>query len=116
MLEITIEYRHGILFVRLGGMLTKKTYSLLQDTVTDIIEKGGITYLVFNLEHLTQIDDTGINCLISNYNLVNQNKGLSMICGIKDNLKQILNQNKIFNFFHKISDELSAMKVIEWNS
>ena len=69
MLEINMEFRKGILFIRLSGVLNEKTVEKLEKEVTDLVEENGIRNLVFNLEEVTNIDINGINALLQNYKL-----------------------------------------------
>ena len=56
MLKINMEFRKGILFVRLKGELNKYTYKGLNDYLSPIIEEQGIKYLVINLACLNKMD------------------------------------------------------------
>ena len=53
MLGINIEFAKGVLFVRLDGILNNKNVSSVENTVTKIINDGGLRYLVFNVNNLT---------------------------------------------------------------
>ncbi len=91
MLKINLEYRKGILFVRLKGSLSKLTYNALNNYLIPIIKDYGIKYIVFNLEKLDLIDDYGkysINMII---NETKKNLGKGYICNTKVNFKNNLN-------------------------
>lgn len=42
MLDINIEFRKGIAFIRLAGILNKTTVGKMNDEVTDMIRDNGI--------------------------------------------------------------------------
>ena len=67
MLDIDIEFRKGIVFIRLSGILNKTTVSKLNDEVTDMIRDNGIRNVIFNISEVTYIDIKGINTLFYNY-------------------------------------------------
>ena len=56
MLEITKEFRKGILFVRLKGVLNKDTVSYLNKEVTKVVADMQFHNVLFNVEELTSID------------------------------------------------------------
>ncbi len=113
MLNINMEFRKGILFVRLAGELTKNTYSKLNDEVTILVKENGIRNIVFNVSELEQIDMKGISFLYYNYELCNRNNGKILVCGLKsENVKHRLRHSRILNYMYEVSDELKAMETI----
>ena len=110
MLNIIVEFRKGILFVRLEGELTKNTYHKLDEEVTTLIKENRIRNVVFNIENLTNIDMKGISFLYYNYEICNYNKGKIMVCGLKDEkIKTRIKNSHLLNYMYEISDELVAI-------
>lgn len=107
MLEIDMEFKKGILFVRLKGILNGDTCTNLEDDLTSLIRNNGIRYVLLNLNDLTYIDKYGINVIIKNYLNISSNEGKLIIVGISklfdynsniiDNLYQINEEEKAFN-------------------
>lgn len=113
MLEINMEFRKGILFIRLSGNLDKITVTKLHEEVTDIVKENGIRNIVFNVEQLRQIDMEGINALLYNYKLCQKNNGKSLLCGIQnEQVKNKISKSHILKYMNEIHDELSAFKMI----
>lgn len=113
LLDIDMEFRKGILFVRLYGVLVKNTISKLHKEVTDLIKDNGVCNVVFNIKGLDSIDCYGINALLYNYELCKQNNGKTLLCGINNTLvKHRLNNSRLLNYMYEISDELSAINAI----
>ena len=112
MLTICMEFRRGILFVRLKGHLNKKTISKLNKKVTSVIEKTGINNVVFNLENLKSIDFKGISSLLYIYEMCRKNDGNSLVCGNNDNIKYKLKKTRLLNYIYEIPEELSAIKIL----
>lgn len=110
-LNISYEFRKGILFIRLVGELTKFTSLKLKSEITDMIEDNGITNVVFNISKLKFIDDEGISCLIKNFEICKKNNGSALLCSSNKNNKIIFSNKEIFNDF--IDNELSAFEKIE---
>ena len=111
MLDIILEFRKGILFVRLKGELTKKTVSVFYEQVTNVIYNNGIHNTVINLEFVSQIDLQGMNALLYCYELSKKNKGRAIICGIKnEEVKNRLNKGGILNYLKEISSELEVLE------
>lgn len=114
MLEINMECRRGILFVRLEGELVKETVEKLNHEVTELVKEAGIRNIVFNIERLSAIDMKGISTLFYNYELCKNNKGKSMLCGVdKTAVKQKILNSRILKYMSETSDELSACRLFE---
>lgn len=113
MLDITMEFRKGLLFVRLNGVLNKTTIDKLNNEVTDLIKDNGIKNIVFNIDGLTSIDLKGINSLLYNYELCKMNDGKAMLCGINNSrVRYRINNSRLLNYMYEVSDELSAINMI----
>lgn len=111
MLEINMEFRKGILFVRLIGELTKNTYKKVNDEITTLIKENGIRNVVFNIEQLEKIDMKGISFLYYNYELCNYNNGKILLCGLNDDkIKKRIKNSRLLNYMYEVSDELVAIK------
>lgn len=114
MLNIILEFRKGVLFVRLRGELTKNTIYTFYEQVTDIIEKNGIHNIVINIQYLSLIDFKGMNALLYCYELSKRNKGNTMICGLNNEfIKNRLYRGGILNYLKEIQNELDVLKKIE---
>ena len=113
MLTITTEYRHGILFVRLQGHLISSTVSRLNKEVDSWL-LGGITNIVFNVVDVDRIDNSGNDALFHYYQLVNENDGHSLICGVNNHINNNLKKSDLLKYVYEISDELNAIKVMKW--
>lgn len=113
MLDINIEFHKGILFIRLEGTLNKNTVDKLKKEVTTLIKENGIRNIVFNIGGLSSIDCYGINALLNSYEICRDNKGKTLLCGIKNNLvKHRIENSRLLKYMYETSDELSAINVI----
>lgn len=114
MLNIDIECRRGIFFVRLNGILNNETIYKIKEEVLDIIQINGIKYLVFNFEDLCYIDTSGIKLLKKISKSIKNNYGNIYVCGIKSNIvrNKILNSN-ILEYIKEINGELSILKQMQ---
>lgn len=112
MLEVNKEFRKGILFVRLKGILNKDTVPYLNKEVTKLVADMQIQNVVFNICELEGIDMHGVNAILYNYNLCKEVNGISMLCGVNNKIKNLINKSSINEMF-QIKDELTALKVIK---
>ncbi len=103
MLKMNMEFRKGILFVRLKGVLTKKTASSLNNYLIPVINKHGIKFLVYNLKNIKEIDNYGKASLKKGLLACIKNKGDCFLC----------NTSLQFNDFKIVRDELTALSLIE---
>lgn len=114
MLDIIIEFRKGILFVRLGGDLIRNTIQSFHDEVTNTITENGIYNIVFNFDNLKSIDFKGMNAILYCYEVCSKKNGEVVICGnINDDIKNRLNKARIFNYMKQVSSELDVLETIE---
>lgn len=104
MLKINLEYRKGILFVRLKGNLNKNTASKFMEYTIPIIEDYGIKYMVYNLDGLMSIDSIGENALVSGGKSIKNNDGIVLL--INNRINTSLR-------FDTISDELVALDLLK---
>lgn len=113
MLDTTLEFRKGILFVRLVGKLDHCTSKQLQSDVTDKVIQNGIQKVVFNLEQLEDIDMKGINLLLYNYEICRERNGNCYICNIpNEKIYRKLKKYRTFNYLLKRDNELSILHEI----
>lgn len=111
MLNIDLEYKKGILFLRLDGILNEKTSCILKDAIKELVNKVGIKYLLINFEKLYEIDKEGITTIINSYNTYLKNRGKLMICGY-DNIKLNIESSDLINYAEKTINEISAFNLI----
>lgn len=104
MLKINMEYRKGVLFIRLKGNLTKETVNSLNEYLIPVITKQGIKYIVYNLGAVTVIDNYGKASLKKGVEAAKLNQGEGLIC----NTHLTLN-----NEFKIVKNELAALSLIE---
>jgi len=102
-LNTNIEFRKGILFIRLDGILDKYTVNNLDD-IYKFINENNIKKIVFNLNEIKKIDEVGNNNLYNLYKKFIKNKVSSMF----------VDNDFITYKVNKIPNELKAMEVI-WN-
>jgi len=108
-----MEFRKGILFVRLGGVLTKRTIDKMNSEVTTLIKDNGIRNIVFNISNLTSIDIKGINSLFYNYELCRSNQGKSLVCGMNNDIvRERIKNSRLLNYMYEASDELAAINIM----
>lgn len=113
MLEISLEFRKGILFVRLIGELKKETISLLQTEVTDMVLCNGIQYIVFNIGELTHIDMKGMSALLYHYEICKNRKGNCYICNIPSEIMRLkLQKNRILKYIPEMDNELTILHAV----
>ena len=104
MLKINMEYRKGILFIRLKGELTKFNYLDLINYLSAIIRDKGIKYLVFNLSYLDLVDNYGKDAIKTIISEVKRNSGKGLVCKTKINFEEKV---------RIIDSELCAMQILK---
>ncbi|MBO6195710.1 MAG: hypothetical protein J6O56_05180 [Bacilli bacterium] len=107
MLDVNIEFVGGILFVRLEGKINNSSVSSVNSSLTDIIIKGGIKNIVFNISNAVIEERVS---LFDNCNLLIKNNGGKMfLCGLKNKIESVISSNQKCEM---ITNELSALNRI----
>ena len=110
MLDIDIEPRYGILFIRLSGTLNKKNYKDLSD-IDNLLKQVGIRNVVFNIQNLNEIDKEGGKALSKSCKIGKSNNGSILLC-VKDNEEVTEKISFLLDKIGIVEDELSALKKI----
>ena len=105
-IDTCIEFRRGILFIRISGVITKDTFQKYNDEINNMIKVNGIKKVVLNLEKAKEIDLKGINLLYYTYEIVKENKGELYFTNINDNIKHRINKSHILKYVKIIENEL----------
>lgn len=109
MLRMDMEYNHGILFIRLDGVLNRSTSYKLNNYLVPVILKHKIKYLVYNLFLLESLDEAGIDAILNTKCAVKTNRGKMYLCEIPLEYKKELKKLGL----KETTSELSAMKLIK---
>lgn len=113
MLDINTEFRKGILFIRLTGVLNEKTFHKLEKEVNELVKENRISKVVFNVNELISIDLKGIDSIYNNYKICKKNNGRCLLCNLKNStVKNIIRNSKLSKYMFEASDELSAINVM----
>ncbi|MBQ1496616.1 MAG: hypothetical protein IIZ40_04660 [Bacilli bacterium] len=108
MIDVNFEFERGILFVRLEGNINNKSVSSVNKNLTDIINRGGIKYLVFNINNALIEEEIS---LFDNCNkLIKNNGGKLFLCGLKNKIENVISSN--YDGCISVNNELSALKMI----
>jgi len=105
MLDVNFEFVGGVLFVRLEGKINNDSISSVKDNLIEIIKKGGIKYLVFNITK--SIIEERVDLFDDCNSLVKNNNGKMYICGLKNKLESVVSFK-----CETVKNELSVLKKI----
>lgn len=114
MFQIEMEFIRGMLFVRLEGILSKRTSKQLNQVLDRMINEQGIRYFVINLENLKSIDESGIQSIVDHYFDAIMHDGKLVVCGYDQvaNRKVTKEVNLVFQNIESSSNELGAFRLI----
>ncbi len=104
MLKINMEYRKGILFVRLKGNLNANTSNKFLEYVVPIIKDYGIRYVVYNLGELVCLDETGERALVQAGEEAKTNQGKVLI--VNNKINTVVD-------YDNVSNELVALNLLK---
>ena len=103
MLKVLMEFRKGILFIRLFGILNDNTVDKFNKEVKEVIISSGIMYVVLNISELNDISKTGIKEIKKLRKIILKTGGSFFLFGgdIKE-LKSLVNLENELNVFEKV--------------
>lgn len=104
-MDINFEFRKGIFFIRLEGILNKEASIKLSRKLDYFINTQGVKYFVINLEKVFITDYSFFNMLEEKYKDVKLHDGKLIICGYNNNFLECSD--------YQASNELMAFKLIE---
>ena len=114
MLKIEMEFKKGIFFIRLSGMLTQNNVDKFINECVPVVLKHGIKYVVINLDKVNAIDLKGIEALMKINDIVRQNMGRTTLCSMTNKeVKNIIRKSNYNNSFFETSNELTALGVMK---
>lgn len=114
MIKINLEFKKGILFIRVKGSLISNSNKEFRNEVFPVVLKHEFKYIVLNFEELTQLDECGIETLIDLNNIVVSCKGQATICNITNNeIKDKIYNSEISNCYYQTNTELTAIGVFK---
>lgn len=110
MIKFNLEFRKGILFVRIDRKLNKSDFNININQFKRIIKSIGIKYIVFNFNRIKEDDYFNIKFVINNYDLIKKNNGRLFLCGdIDNNLSNMFMNMKI----NKLDNEIEVFNYIK---
>lgn len=103
MLKVLMEFRKGILFVRLYGSLNKDTLETFKLEVKEVIVNSGIRFVVLNVDNLESISEEGVKEIKSLKKILNKLEGQFFLFGgeIKE-LKSLVNLENELKVFERV--------------
>ena len=109
MLDIDMEFKHGILIVRLKGILDGDTITMFTNDLEEVIKNNGVKYVLLNLKQLKYIDNYGLKAIKNSYKRIKNNNGKLIICGID----RLFKNNQILDdSLYQVNEEVTAYELI----
>lgn len=111
MLNVDVEYKKGVLFLRLIGKLNSDTKQQL-DEVLELVPTIGFKYVMINFEKLYSIDEDGINTIMNSCERLIHSEGKLLVCGYNNLIKLKIENSNILQYALETKNELGAFKLI----
>lgn len=113
-MNIKLEYKKGILFIRLEGLFNRISYKKFDEDIFPIILKNEMKYIVLNLEKLKSIDKCGMDSLNDLLSIVNKYKGKVIFCNLMNlDIREFINKNLINNNYLESKNELTSIGMFD---
>lgn len=113
MLDVQLEFRKGILFVRLKGSLVKSNLYVLKNEVRNLILNTGIYNVVFNLKYVDRIDTYGIDALYDLYHILAIHGGKGILCiEYNEVVQNKIRHSYLHGYMYVIKSEIDAFPAV----
>lgn len=106
-----IEYRKGVLYIRIKGLLVGKRVREFEEEVIPIALGMNAKYITVNMSSVDMLDNKGIESLIKLSSIANNNQGKLVICEINELIKQKVFNSDVFDYCYKTRSEHSSLGV-----
>ena len=114
MLNINMEFKKGILFIRLDGLLNKRTKETFDNDVLPVVLDNELKYIVVNLDKVLEVDTYGIECLNDLNDIVASFNGKTTLCSLTNKkVKQKIEESKFISSFYETNNELTELGVMK---
>ena len=107
LIDTDIEFRKGVLFIRINNTLKEKEYLASSNEIKELVSQIGIKYLVINFNEESVDNDFKLKLIINNYEYLKKISGKLLLCG---NIDISLCNNL---YIDKIDNEIEAFKIID---
>ena len=108
MLEIEKEVERGILFIRLEGTLTNKTFTTFGEEINYLLYNQGISNFVFDFTNISKVEDNIISKIQSKLVEIFLNCGKVVISGMSELSKKKIGFTKDRLFY--VDSNIDAFK------
>ena len=112
MFKTNIEFRKGVLFIKVDGVLDKKNSSELKRSIIPLLLKNGFKYVVLNLDDVNYIDSYGIDVIDDINNIVIKFNGKTTLIK-NNNIEKKIHGTLIDNVLYRVKNEKMALGVFE---
>ena len=101
----SIEFKKGILFVRLNGSFYDNTSRVFESRVIPLILGMSLDKINIDLSSVKFVDKSGIDSIIKISNVVSRFDGKVVISGINNKIKLTLKNSDLFDYCFKSKNE-----------
>ncbi|HIU39794.1 MAG TPA: STAS domain-containing protein [Candidatus Aphodocola excrementigallinarum] len=103
MLKVLMEFRKGVLFVRLYGDFNDQSLDTFNKEVKEVIIESGIKYVVLNVENLNSITNEGVTEIKRLRKIIKKMDGEFFLFGgeVKE-LKKLVNLENELKVFERV--------------
>ncbi len=112
-MKTEIDYKKGILYVKLEGVLVGNKINKFECEIIPIIIGLESKDVIINLKGIELIDKRGIDSLIKISSLVNRFKGKLVLCELNEYLKNRFKNSDIFDYCFKSKNEETSKEVLK---
>lgn len=100
----------GVLVVDISGRIVLGEESAaLRNLVRDLLSNGH-RKILFNLQHVSYIDSSGLGHLVSAFTTVQKEKGQLKLLNLTKNVHDVMQITKLYTIFDIMDDEVVAVR------
>lgn len=111
-MQIEFEMTDDILIANLDGELDHHTSAVVREEIDKTVEAFHSRHLIFNFEHVTFMDSSGIGVIMGRYNKITQLKGRLVITGCNEYIDRILDMAGIYTIAARVGNVAESIEKI----
>lgn len=108
-MDLELEYREGVLFVRPGGEVDIRVTDDLRSILEDSLGKNSVNHLVFNLSRVSFIDSSGLGVILGRYKRLAQQGGRVSLVAPQPQVRRVLVLSGLLTVLKEYSSEEDAV-------
>jgi anti-anti-sigma factor len=109
-MDISTSSQSGVTIIKLSGSLDGNTVNEAQEKILPLLSAN--TQAVLDLKDCGYISSAGLRLLLMAAKQLSTQNGILVLCGLSDEIKDVMEMTGFSNFFKTFGDVAQAVKAV----